>query len=101
VAGELEVYTFEKQHVLVDGALGWSSVSSSAVRDGSGRFLYAVRIVEDITERKQAEERQKLLVDELNHRVKNTLATVQSLAASSRDGPRQIRRAASGAVPDS
>lgn len=34
----------------------------------------------DITERKQAENRQRLLIDELNHRVKNTLATVQSLA---------------------
>jgi len=37
--------------------------------------------VQDISERKEAERRQKLLVDELNHRVKNTLATVQSLAA--------------------
>ncbi len=34
----------------------------------------------DITDRKQAENRQKVLIDELNHRVKNTLATVQSLA---------------------
>jgi two-component sensor histidine kinase len=34
----------------------------------------------DITEQKQAENRQKALIDELNHRVKNTLATVQSLA---------------------
>lgn len=36
--------------------------------------------MEDITERRQADQRQKLLIDELNHRVKNTLATVQSLA---------------------
>jgi two-component sensor histidine kinase len=35
----------------------------------------------DITERKRAELRQQLLMDELNHRVKNTLATVQSIAA--------------------
>jgi two-component sensor histidine kinase len=34
----------------------------------------------DITERKQHENSQKTLIDELNHRVKNTLATVQSLA---------------------
>nr|WP_246216031.1 HWE histidine kinase domain-containing protein [Microvirga makkahensis] len=33
----------------------------------------------DITERKQAQRRQSLLINELNHRVKNTLATVQSL----------------------
>ena len=34
----------------------------------------------DITERKEAEEHRKLLIHELNHRVKNTLAVVQSLA---------------------
>ena len=34
----------------------------------------------DITERKKAEETQRLLVGELTHRVKNTLATVQALA---------------------
>ena len=37
--------------------------------------------MQDISERKAAEQRQKLLMDELNHRVKNTLATVQSLAS--------------------
>ncbi|QRM34323.1 PAS domain S-box protein [Microvirga sp. VF16] len=94
IAGKLDVYTIEKRHVRKDGAKGWTRVSSSAVRDDSGHFLYAVRIVEDITERKRAEERQKFLVDELNHRVKNTLATVQSLAWQSlRQGlPPEIAR---------
>src|SRR5207253_6285033 len=41
----------------------------------------------DITERKAAEERQLLLVNELNHRVKNSLATVQAIAAQSLKGP--------------
>lgn len=36
---------------------------------------------DEIASRKQAEEQQKLLLNELNHRVKNTLATVQSIAA--------------------
>jgi two-component sensor histidine kinase len=35
----------------------------------------------DVTDRVMAERQQKLLVDELNHRVKNTLATVQAIAA--------------------
>lgn len=35
----------------------------------------------DVTDRVLAEEQQRLLVDELNHRVKNTLATVQAVAA--------------------
>src|SRR5215471_12890604 len=37
-------------------------------------------IYQDVTDRKRADERQLLLVRELNHRVKNTLATVQSIA---------------------
>lgn len=45
----------------------------------------AVRLT-DITERKEALERQRLLANELNHRVKNTLATVQAIAAQSLRG---------------
>jgi two-component system CheB/CheR fusion protein len=40
----------------------------------------------DVTERKTADARQRLLVNELNHRVKNTLATVQAIAAQSLRG---------------
>jgi PAS domain S-box-containing protein len=41
----------------------------------------------DITERKTADARQRLLLNELNHRVKNSLATVQAIAAQSLRGP--------------
>lgn len=41
----------------------------------------------DISERKRAEARQEMLVSELNHRVKNVLATVQAIAAQSLAGP--------------
>ncbi|WP_207457754.1 PAS domain S-box protein [Azospirillum sp. SYSU D00513] len=50
------------------------------LRDGAGRLSGAVNMLVDISERKQAEERQQLMINELNHRVKNTLATVQSIA---------------------
>ena len=47
----------------------------------------------EITERKQVEDRLRLMVDELNHRVKNTLATVQSIAMHTLRGTdRAIRR---------
>jgi two-component sensor histidine kinase len=81
VAGELEFYSAEKRFVRKDGRVIWISVRSSSVRDDTGRLLYVVRVLQDVTERKAAERRQKLLIDELNHRVKNTLATVQSLAS--------------------
>lgn len=50
------------------------------LHDADGKLVGAINMLVDITERKQAENRQKTLIDELNHRVKNTLATVQSLA---------------------
>ena len=80
VAGELDTYTTETQFTRKDGSRRWARVTSTALKDASGNFLYAVRVVEDVTERREADRRQKLLIDELNHRVKNTLATVQSLA---------------------
>jgi PAS domain S-box-containing protein len=81
VAGALDFYSVEKRFVRKDGRVIWLSVRSSPVRDAEDRLLYVVRVVQDITERKASEQRQKLLMDELNHRVKNTLATVQSLAS--------------------
>src|SRR4249919_35677 len=81
VAGELDFYSIEKRFIRRDGRVIWLSVRSSPVRGADGRLLYVVRVVQDISERKAAEQRQKLLMDELNHRVKNTLATVQSLAS--------------------
>jgi PAS domain S-box-containing protein len=50
------------------------------LRDSAGNLVGAINMLVDITERKNAENAQKVLIDELNHRVKNTLATVQSLA---------------------
>jgi len=46
-----------------------------------GRLTRVVGVVDDVTEQRRAEQRQLLLIKELNHRVKNTLATVQSIAA--------------------
>jgi two-component sensor histidine kinase len=48
--------------------------------DDSGVFQGYVGLAVDVTEQRRADERQRLLINELNHRVKNTLATVQSLA---------------------
>jgi two-component sensor histidine kinase len=45
----------------------------------------------EIAERTRAEEHQRLLINELNHRVKNTLATVQSLASQIRRGAQDPR----------
>jgi PAS domain S-box-containing protein len=51
-----------------------------------GQMIGAVLIAVDISERKRIEEHQRVLLNELNHRVKNTLATVQSIVAHSLRG---------------
>lgn len=48
--------------------------------DEAGEMIGAVNMLVDITHHKEASERQQLLINELNHRVKNTLALVQSIA---------------------
>jgi two-component sensor histidine kinase len=81
MVGKKDAYALEKRYIHKQGHIVWVEVAASRVEDPSGQQLYGVRVVRDITERKRAEEHQQLLINELNHRVKNTLATVQSIAS--------------------
>ena len=56
------------------------------LRDDQGNVVGAVNMLVDISDQKQSEAQQKTLIDELNHRVKNTLATVQSIALQTARG---------------
>ncbi|MDP8916977.1 MAG: PAS domain-containing protein [Pseudomonadota bacterium] len=76
-------YDVEHRVVRPDGRTVWVSHDGQVVFDQDGRPVEALGITTDITERKQAELHQQLMVHELNHRVKNTLATVQAIAAQS------------------
>jgi two-component sensor histidine kinase/PAS domain-containing protein len=66
-----------------DRSVHWIRVSGRTRVGVDGR-LTMVGVSQDVTERREAEERQALLLHELNHRVKNTLATVQSIASMTR-----------------
>lgn len=59
------------------------SLTVSPMRDKTGKVVGASKVARDITERKQEEKAQLLLMGELSHRVKNTLATVQAIATQS------------------
>lgn len=63
-----------------DGGIVWMFVRGSTEHATDGRPLRSTGVSLDITPRKNAEERQNMLIAELNHRVKNTLASVQSIA---------------------
>ena len=69
-----------------DGSRVVVVVNIRPLKSQRGEVTGAINCFYDITERKHAEQRQELLVDELNHRVKNTLASVQSIAAQSLKG---------------
>ena len=74
---------FDTVRLAKDGRRVDISLAVSPIRDSSGRVTGASKVARDVTERKEAEKLQRLLVDELNHRVKNTLATVQAIASHS------------------
>jgi PAS domain S-box-containing protein len=63
-----------------DGQYRWFLSRALPIRDAAGAVLRWFGTNTDITERLQAEEQRTVLINELNHRVKNTLATVQSVA---------------------
>jgi len=74
----------EYRTISPEGDVRWILIRGHAGKDNDGRVRRMAGVSLDITGRKEAEERQRLLLDELNHRVKNTLATVQSIAVQTR-----------------
>jgi PAS domain S-box-containing protein len=77
-----------------DGSPIEISLTVSPVKDASGRIVGASKIARDISERRQAQEQQNVLVAEMKHRVKNTLATVQAIAMQTlRKAPGEEREA--------
>ncbi|GJE50560.1 hypothetical protein GOFOIKOB_3609 [Methylobacterium tardum] len=66
-----------------DGAWRRIDMAGRFERDAPGRLpRRLIGVVADVTDRRLAEERQSLLIRELHHRVKNTLATVQAIVGS-------------------
>jgi PAS domain S-box-containing protein len=74
---------------LPDGAIRHVVSLSQLYRDAQGQPERQIGVFDDITEQKRWEEHQRLLIAELNHRVKNTLATVQSIASQTFKGEHQ------------
>lgn len=74
---------FETVRRRKDGSHIDISLSISPIKDGSSRIVGASKIARDITEKKRLEAQRDLLIAELSHRVKNTLATVISIARQS------------------
>jgi len=74
-------FEVEYRYVLPDQSLKWLLLRAEIVMGPTGAPERAVGVLLDITEKRQAMDRQQVLINELNHRVKNTLAIVQSIAS--------------------
>ncbi len=91
--GMAEQLEFEYRRLV--GSRIWTHLSTNAVTDRHGKVVGALAMVTDISERKRAEQYQRLLQEELDHRVKNTLATVVALAELSMERAQSLDEFAS------
>lgn len=86
---ENEEYTY----TTVDGINRTLLSSARAIRNSEGNIVGAVQISLDISDRRRSEQQRQLLVNELNHRVKNTLAVVQAVASQTLRNSQNLREA--------
>jgi PAS domain S-box-containing protein len=93
------VYEIEVRYRRHDGEYRWFLARAEAVVDPSGRIGAWFGSSTDIHDRRLAEDRQALLLRELDHRAKNALAVVQAaLRLTPMEDPRSYARAVEGRV---
>lgn len=78
-AKTMRPYRFDARALGADGVVRWVRSLGHPRRRRDGAIVWD-GVILDVTETKKAEQRQDLLVQELSHRVKNTLAVVSSIA---------------------
>lgn len=82
VAGNDEEYQAEYRIIRPsDGATRWISALARIERDEHGKAIRLIGAHRDVTERKEAEAEQRLLMQELAHRVKNSMAMIRAIAS--------------------
>ncbi len=82
-----------------DGGVRWCLGTVAASKDSLGRISRIGGVTIDITDRKEAEERQLLLAHEVDHRAKNTLAVVHAIVSLTRaDNIKQFVTAVEGRI---
>ena len=86
-AGEIPGYSREKRYIRKDGSIVWGNVTVSLVRDPTGASKYLIKIIEDITTRKETEAALQAKTEEIKTMTQQLwqtakLATMGELAAS-------------------
>ncbi|RYG98742.1 MAG: PAS domain S-box protein [Alphaproteobacteria bacterium] len=80
----------ERWHIRKDGSKFWASGEMMVLRSERGAPEGFLKILRDRTEERHNQERQKLLMHELNHRLKNTLSVIQSIITQSLRGASSV-----------
>ena len=79
MAGGTRTQQTEFRVLRASGEIRWCIGTAAASVDGAGKILRISGVTIDVTERKEAEERQDLLAREVDHRARNALAVIQSI----------------------
>ena len=73
-------YVLEKRYLRKDGEIVWGLTSVSCVRGPDGAIILVIKIIQDISARKEWEATRQMLMHEVNHRSKNLLSLIQAIA---------------------
>lgn len=80
IAGDSSEWSEEYRFRRADGSYAEVRDRAAIIRNENGHAVRMIGAMLDLTDWKKAEAHQRLLINELNHRVKNTLAIVQGIA---------------------
>jgi len=89
-ADQREGSKIEYRIIRSGGEVRWIEKRNFITYGGDGRPRRVAGVTIDVTERKRVEEQQRVLLSELDHRVKNALATVSAVVSHSRQGSRSV-----------
>ncbi len=93
IEGSTENWTEEYRFRRADGSYASILDRGYVLRDQAGKAVRMIGAMLDMTARKRAEEHQRLLTGELQHRIKNTLAMVQAIASQTLRGATDLDEA--------
>jgi PAS domain S-box-containing protein len=83
------LYDVEYRTIGKNGTIRWVAAKGRALFDAQGRCVRVLGTAIDITERKEAEQRQLLLAREVDHRARNALAVVQAIVRLTRSDTKE------------
>jgi signal transduction histidine kinase len=89
LSGEINTCSMEKRYIRQDHSLVWINLAVSLVRTAAGEPQHFISVVEDITERKRAEETLRQSYAEIERSIK---VNVRVIAATNRDLTDEVRK---------